>query len=208
MDLEEQVNRIVALIKPSKVKDTRQLIAIAGPPASGKSTLAEKVRQRLEQNGISCGLVPMDGFHLDNDTLSNRGLLARKGAPETFDTQGFNDLLSRALREDAVAVPLFDRSRDCVVQNAARIDASQRHVVVEGNYLFLKDPAWRPLTQHWSLSVFIEPKLDLLKERLINRWLDHGYHPNQALEKATENDLVNARLVLEQSDRSVVDLIL
>ena len=65
---------ITGLVTPEKIV----AVAIAGPPGSGKSTLAADLARRI---GLSCCLIPMDGFHLDNATLSARGLLPVKGAP-------------------------------------------------------------------------------------------------------------------------------
>lgn len=206
MDLDEKVDRIVSAVEGLEVNEARVFIAIAGPPASGKSTLAEKLKQRLQQDGTPCGLVSMDGFHLDNETLKRRGLLSRKGAPETFDVEGFRALLARLCHEDDVPIPHFDRARDCVVQAAETIGAKQRHVIVEGNYLFLDVPDWSTLGRFWSLAIFIEPEINVLEERLIQRWLDHGFTREKAQERALGNDIVNANLIAAKSNRSAVDL--
>mgnify|MGYP001085387190 CR=1 FL=1 len=66
----------------------RRVVAIAGAPASGKSTVAAQLVASLVAAGCATRLVPMDGFHLDNRILEARGALARKGAPETFDAGG------------------------------------------------------------------------------------------------------------------------
>ena len=85
----------VARQLPAPDSSQRQLIAIAGPPASGKSTLAQALVARLNVERPQAALLPMDGFHLDNGLLETRGLLARKGAAETFDLAGFRALLAR-----------------------------------------------------------------------------------------------------------------
>ena len=69
-------------IRACGVGRPRILVAIAGAPGSGKSTLAAELALEL---GHTAAAVPMDGFHLDNDELQGRGLLHRKGMPETFD---------------------------------------------------------------------------------------------------------------------------
>ena len=79
-------------IKSLKPKEDRTLIAIAGPPGSGKSTVAEIVTDLMNENLMKTSLLPMDGFHLDNKTLERENLFDRKGAPETFDVKGFKDL--------------------------------------------------------------------------------------------------------------------
>jgi pantothenate kinase len=68
----------------------RLLLGITGSPGAGKSTLAAFLAE-------TCGavVVPMDGFHLADVELARRGLLDRKGAPETFDGWGYAALLAR-----------------------------------------------------------------------------------------------------------------
>ena len=71
----------------------RFLVAIAGPPGAGKSTMADSLAAALRARGESAEVLPMDGFHMDNAILIERGLLARKGIPETFDVRGFIDIV-------------------------------------------------------------------------------------------------------------------
>jgi pantothenate kinase len=179
----------------------RLLVALAAPPAAGKSTLAERLRRKAEAAlgpGVAA-VVPMDGFHLDNAVLSARGLLARKGAPETFDAAGFVALVERLRWEQEVVVPLFDRARDLAVAGAAVVEARHRLVIVEGNYLLLDRPPWDRLAGLWDLSVAIEVPLAELERRLVGRWLAHGLERGAAEARARGNDLPNAELVLEAS---------
>ena len=104
-------------IKSLKPKEDRTLIAIAGPPGSGKSTVAEIVTDLMNENLMKTSLVPMDGFHLDNKTLERENLLDRKGAPETFDGKGFTDLIEKLRYKRNSSVPLFDRTSDEVIKN-------------------------------------------------------------------------------------------
>ena len=118
----------------------RSLVAIAGAPASGKSTLAAEMTGALRKAERKARLIPMDGFHLDNAVLEARGLLARKGAPETFDADGFIVLMNRVKAGEEVVYPTFDRVRDLSIAGAAVIDANCDLVVVEGNYLLFDEP--------------------------------------------------------------------
>ncbi len=181
----------------------RCLIAIAGPPGAGKSTLAAALVQEL---GPTAALVAMDGFHFDNDILTARGLRDRKGAPETFDLDGFSDLLEQLVREDEVAIPTFDRVLDKVVGSGAFVRAGHRCVIVEGNYLLLEEPGWRDLSRLWDLSVYLDEPLDVLEERLVHRWLDHGLALDDARAWALGNDIPNARRVA--AARLPADLVL
>ncbi|EPX81158.1 AAA family ATPase [Litoreibacter arenae] len=186
---------ILALISDLPKTQGRRLIAVAGPPASGKSTLAEQLAETLPDAAV----VPMDGFHLDNDTLAERGLLARKGAPQTFDAQGFVALVRKLREPVAVSYPTFDRSRDCVVPDGGSVAPDCKTVIVEGNYLLLDAVPWDQLRDLWDVSFFLDVPLTALRERLLQRWRDHGYSEADALAKAESNDLPNAQVVLESA---------
>jgi len=202
------VKQVMCHIEQIAPSDDRVLIAIGGPPASGKSTLAAQLHRLLNASNMPCGLIPMDGFHLDNNILQDRGLLSRKGAPETFDVVGFAKLISALNSEENFTVPLFDRERDCVLQDAAHIESHQRHIIIEGNYLFLNDGLWRDLQSYWTLNVFISPPIEVLEKRLIQRWIEQGLGKPAAEERARTNDIPNANLILSQSNMELIDVLL
>ena len=202
------VERVMHHIEQLTPLHERTLIAIAGPPASGKSTLAAHLHRFLNASDTPCGLIPMDGFHFDNQILQDRGLLSRKGAPETFDVVGFTKLISTLNSETDLSVPLFDREHDCVLQDAAHITAQQRHIIIEGNYLFLNDGLWRDLQSYWTLSVFISPPIEVLETRLIQRWIEQGLDKTAAERRAKTNDIPNANLILRQSNMHLIDVLL
>ncbi len=194
---EDNADRIVSEVLKLRSGAARRLIAIAGPPAAGKSTVAELVQEKLLASGIPTGLLPMDGFHLDNSDLQSRDLLARKGAPETFDLAGFQAVLEQLTTASVVDVPVFDRANDRVVPNATQITAKEQLVLVEGNYLLLDEPDWRDLSNFWTYSVFLEEPLQDLEDRLMGRWTGLGYEMADALAKAQSNDIPNAKRTLE-----------
>jgi len=196
MTVELTTNRIFDAFSAQTQPDKRCLIAIAGPPAVGKSTLAELVCEKFNKTNKQAAIVPMDGFHMDNDTLTEKGFLHRKGAPMTFDVAAFKSTLESLLNEDEVPIPLFDRAQDCTVPNATKITGADKYVIVEGNYLLLDHEDWRDLHQLWGFSVFVEAEFDELERRLINRWLDHGLDHKTAKQRAHDNDLINAATVL------------
>ena len=155
-----------------KPSDHRELIAIAGPPSSGKTTLAKTLSNRLAH----CSYLSMDGFHLDNRILIQKGLRERKGAPETFDVNGFMHLLKRLKKKEEVSVPDFDRQTERTINCAYPIPNHHDLVIVEGNYLLLDEPEWREdLHDYWYLSVFVQISLETIKARLMQRWKAHGF---------------------------------
>ncbi|MGB0661408.1 MAG: phosphoribulokinase [Mangrovicoccus sp.] len=174
----------------------RLLVAITGAPGSGKSTLAQALAEEL---GQEAAVIPMDGFHRDNDWLELHGLLNRKGAPETFDAAGFCNFITDLSEGQASTYPLFDRDRDCTLPDAGKIHPNTRIFLVEGNYLLLNYPIWRNLAPLWDLTISLDIPMSTLRSRLIQRWIDHGLSQKAAVTRALSNDLANARLVVGNS---------
>ena len=173
----------------------RVLVAFAGPPGAGKSTIAERVCAVLPAG--SAVVVPMDGFHFDDVVLHQRGLRARKGAPETFDFRGFATLLARLrAAEPEVAIPVFDRSLELSRAGAAIVGADVKFVLVEGNYLLLDEAPWSALADLFDLSIFIDVPLDELQRRLVERWRAHGKSDEEGRAWIASNDLPNIERVL------------
>jgi pantothenate kinase len=170
------VDDVIALV-PS-IPGRRALLGLTGPPAAGKSTLAAHlvaaVNDRLGQG--TAAYVPMDGFHLSNAQLDRLGLRDRKGAPETFDADGFVHLLRRlrSERERPVYAPDFDRDLDQPVAAGLVVLPGTRLVVTEGNYLADADPAWHPVRDLVDELWYVDAPRDVREARLLSRHLHAG----------------------------------
>lgn len=190
------------LVRHIRARDPsrRTITALAGPPASGKSTLAELIAARLnEQEPDSAAVFPMDGFHYDDMVLLPRGLRPRKGAPETFDCAGFAHVLSRlaANAEEEIAVPVFDRTIEISRGSARIISKSVKYIITEGNYLLLVREPWSKLRAFFDTTVFLDVPEDELLRRLLARW--ESLSPAELTAKIEGNDMPNARTVRDES---------
>lgn len=186
---------------------SRFIVAIAGPPGAGKSTLAEALREELIRRGEKAEILPMDGFHMDNGILEARGLLARKGAPETFDVRGFADIVAAVRAADQeVLVPVFDRSREIAIASARAIATDTRFILAEGNYLLLDEQPWSRLKDRFDLSIFVGPSVETLEQRLRDRWIGYGLDDAGIAAKLYDNDLPNGARVVENSTQADIRL--
>lgn len=193
-----RIDDIVGEVLNRAGNSRRFLIAIAGPPGAGKSTMADKVASGLKAKGESAVVLPMDGFHMDNAVLIERGLLARKGIPETFDVRGFLDIV-KAVRpaDQEVLVPVFDRSRELAIASARPIDPKDRFIIIEGNYLLFTQGKWAELDGIFDYTIMLAPPMEVLEERLWDRWRGYKLTEEEASAKVYGNDLPNGRLILE-----------
>jgi pantothenate kinase len=185
----------------------RYIVAIAGPPGAGKSTFSQALLLLLKEKSIQAKIISMDGFHLDNSILADRNLLDRKGAPATFDTAGFIHLMNRLTNfEDDVVIPEFDRNKDLSIAGSSIISTKDKVLIVEGNYLLIEEEPWTKLKKTWDQTIFINPGIDTLEQRLLNRWLRYGLDTQDAKKRTLSNDLPNARYVLEKSSDSDIQI--
>ena len=154
----------------------------------------------------SAAVVPMDGFHYDDAVLTAKGLRQRKGAPETFDVDGYETLLKRLRAADAdVAIPVFDRSIELSRAAAAIVPHDVKFILTEGNYLLLDEEPWSRLAGLLDYTIFLDVPRDELERRLIQRWLDHGRTPEDGRNWVNSNDLPNVDRVLAR--RRQADLV-
>ena len=177
----------------------RYFIALSGPPASGKSTISEKLVKDLTLKGHNSSILQMDGFHYDDQILKQKNLLLKKGAPETFDVMGFLNFLFRLQNENEVAIPIFDRSLELSRSSAVIISKETRVVIVEGNYILLRTHPWRELHKFFNSTIMINTKNEILEKRLIERWRSFNIPEEEIKQKVFENDLPNGVNVYKNS---------
>ncbi|SMY09545.1 nucleoside triphosphate hydrolase [Flavimaricola marinus] len=199
LNITAHVNAVAELVHEKRADQDRLLVAIAGAPGSGKSTLADEVAKRLRLQKCLAQVVPMDGFHLDNSILEDRGLRGRKGAPETFDAHGFIHAMQRIKHGGEVILPSFDRQRDIAIAGSVSVPSECQVVLVEGNYLLFDEEPWRRLFTLWDITVMLEVPMPEIRARLIQRWLSHGLSRAAATRRAESNDIPNAQRVVARA---------
>ncbi|KAI5359966.1 Putative phosphoribulokinase/uridine kinase, P-loop containing nucleoside triphosphate hydrolase [Septoria linicola] len=220
--MEEQVQRLVDRVW-SKTEDLprskRYLVAVSGIPGSGKTTLAAKVADALNErwraqtaartpNSILATFLPMDGYHLTRAQLSALPdpdtAHARRGAAFTFDAPAFLALVKK-LREPicpetgTIYAPSFDHAVKDPVADDIPIQRESRVLVMEGNYLSLGKGEWKEAAELMDELWFVEVDEDVARERLIKRHIKAGLAKDEeeAGKRADENDLVNGREIID-----------
>ncbi len=185
----------------------RPVLGIAGAPGSGKSTLAGAVAALL----AGAVVVPMDGFHLADVELRRRGLLDRKGAPETFDGGGYAALLARLSTapvhpDEIVMAPGFERDLEQPLAGAIPVLPDATVVITEGNYLLLDTPPWQAARTALHQVWFVGTDEATRVERLVARHVAFGKSPEAARAWVEAVDQPNSRLVEAGAARADVRL--
>lgn len=181
---------------------SRIILGLVGPPGAGKSTVGLALRDAFRD--IS-QIVPMDGFHLANVELSRLGRAGRKGAPDTFDSAGYVDLLKR-LRvqspDEVIYAPEFRREIEEPIAGAIPIFPETQLLITEGNYLLLEEGHWKKVPAFLDEVWYVDVDDALRIERLAARHQQFGRSRNEAIAWVNNTDEPNARLIATGKQRA------
>ena len=190
----------------------RAVLGIAGAPGAGKTTLATALVAAIaERQGTAyVAHLPMDGFHLADAQLDRLGLRDRKGAPETFDADGYAALLQRVRVETGrpVYAPGFERTLEQPLAGAIVVPAGTRLVITEGNYLLLPREEWRRCRAGLDATWWLEVDDEERRRRLVVRHIAFGKDPEAAERWVLEVDEANAALLRASGGPETADLVI
>lgn len=190
--LEAALERVISL---THNVDTRVIIGLVGKPGAGKSTLSSYLIKKLPKD--TTALVPMDGYHLSNAQLAWLGRRDRKGAPDTFDSYGYADLLQR-IKENHnqdIYFPIFHREIEESIAAEGVIHPDTSLVLTEGNYLLLGDAGWNRVAPTLTECWFVDVDDDRRMARLVARHIKFGKSSEEAHAWAHGTDQHNADLI-------------
>ena len=182
----------------STKQDKRLLVAIAGPPGSGKGRIAAKVAKIINQSGVSCSVISIDGWcsspHHELDSL------VPKSPPWTFNGAAAVDLVEQVRKQNT-------ESNDFKSPFALHVEDVDNHslnaagdasiVLFEGLYVLCEDLPWARISSLVNERWFVEIEPEVGRQRVIRRFLESGIEPDldAATTRYDENDIFNAEFV-------------
>lgn len=180
----------------------RVLIALAGPPGSGKSTIAAEVARRIREADVPVAVAAMDGFHYPRsylDALPNAAEAhARRGAHWTFDAAGVVQLVerlhgSRTGPAGLIMAPGFDHALKDPVADGVGIPATTEVVILEGNWLLFDREPWSRISSLVDDTWFVDVEAGLARRRVAARHVEAGIEKSwdAALARVDANDTLN-----------------
>ncbi|KAL2110436.1 hypothetical protein VUR80DRAFT_8115 [Thermomyces stellatus] len=195
--------------RSSEGDEARLLIALAGPPGSGKSTIASRVVEQVRAlpSAPSTLAIPADGFHFPLAVLRSlpnaAEALARRGAPWTFDAAAAVALVRRLRNtRELITCPTFDHAVKDPVEDGLTVGPDVQVCLIEGNYLLTDEGPWEEISRLVDDRWFVHVPADLARTRVALRHLQAGIEDSleSALKRADENDVVNGEYVTTHSE--------
>lgn len=178
LDLHMQATRQQSLVTEAFLgrPSTRvpYVLGIAGSVAVGKSTAARLLVELLGRwpHQPRVALVTTDGFLYPNAELERRGLLDRKGFPESYDRRRLLAFVER-LRAgaDEVAAPVYSHLTYDIVPDEWHRIVRPDVVVVEGLNVLQGNVGGPAPSDHFDFSIFIDAPVEA-----IARWYVERFH--------------------------------
>lgn len=148
------------------------VVGLAGSVAVGKSTTARILKALLERGPQVCAvdIVTTDGFLLPNAELTARGLMDRKGFPDSYDRRALIAFLSQLKAGTSpIEVPVYSHIRYDVLADRRQVLTAPEVVIVEG--LNVLQPPVAGEHDHATVSDFFDFSLYVdADEALVRRW--------------------------------------
>jgi uridine kinase len=207
----ELVARLAHLVSEHAVTHTMR-VAVNGPDAAGKTTLADELAVKLRQTGRSALRVSFDDFHRPRHERYQRGPLSAEGYfRDCFDFSALRRLVLQPLGPDGdgrFQPALRDYRTEALYQQPAQVAPVRSVLVVDGVFLLTDE-----LRDCWDLSLFLDVSPAETLHRALVRDTDlfgspaavrdryqHRYLPGQQLYRTAVRPTQVADVVIDYED--------
>ena len=182
------------------------VIGVAGSVAVGKSTVARLLRELLSrwEGTPKVSLITTDGFLYPNAELDRRGLLSRKGFPESYDRKALLQFVSDVKSGKAeVAAPVYSHLAYDIIPGE-QITVSQPDVlIVEGLNVLQTPEKDQPLalSDFFDFKIYVDAETSDIKTWYLDRFqkLRAGAftNPKSYFHRYAEMEMVDALATAE-----------
>lgn len=205
--LDHLANRIIQIERPHPIR-----VAIDGPDAAGKTTLAQELVAPLQAQGRLVIRASVDGFHNPALIRYRRG----RSSPEGYYHDSFNYIaLSESLLDPLgpggsrqFRSSVFDSHTDSAVRALVRVAEVNAILLFDGVFLHRSE-----LMEYWDFTIFVEvdfettlaraeqrDRVQLGSVEAVRKLYEQRYIPGQRLYYAEARPKERADVVIDNND--------
>jgi type I pantothenate kinase len=170
----QELHRVTSRFLGTLAPKVPYVIAIAGSVAAGKSTIARVLRTLLSRwpDHPAVDLVTTDGFLFSNATLDERGIMSRKGFPESYDRQRLLHFVSE-LKSGVplLRVPLYSHLHYDIMPGQYQVVSSPDIVILEGLNVLQSGTVHNVFVSDYvDFSIYVDACEDDLESWFVHRF--------------------------------------
>lgn len=149
------------------------VIGVGGSVAVGKSTTARLLQVLLQRwdSHPKVDLVTTDGFLFPTQTLKDRGLMKRKGFPESYDRRALMRFVTDVKSgKPVVKAPLYSHIAYDIVEDRCQEVNQPDILILEGLNVLQTSPTLT-IADLFDFSVYVDARTDDIEQWYIDRFL-------------------------------------
>ncbi|QHE53504.1 type I pantothenate kinase [Pontibacillus sp. HMF3514] len=175
----QQLHTVTDTFLGKQTKKVPFIIGIAGSVAVGKSTSSRIIQALLKEwhHHPNVDILTTDGFLYPNKVLEERGIMNRKGFPESYNTKKLLNVLGELKSGNRhVTAPVYSHLTYDILEDEVQVLDQPDIVIVEGiNVLQTPKPKKAEpetyVSDFFDFSIYVDAHEDYLKKWYINRFM-------------------------------------
>ncbi|KXT78697.1 type I pantothenate kinase [Streptococcus sp. DD13] len=149
------------------------IIGISGSVAVGKSTTSRLLQMLISRTfkHATVEMVTTDGFLYPNKVLEKKGLLNKKGFPESYDMEELLGFLDRIRNGQTCQIPSYSHEIYDIIPNSIQTIEAPDFLIVEGINVFQNPQNQRLyVSDYFDLSIYVDADVEDIENWYLERF--------------------------------------